>query len=101
MRAGSLAYGDPGSNDCPANASRITNATQCQAAAYAAGRQWYGSTESLPTAPRGCYWFAYDGAVHLNTDAAGGGNAASQLLCALAPTGACVCVLSACVRVHV
>jgi hypothetical protein len=100
--AGSLTWGDAGTNHCPYTARRITDGDQCYRAAATAGKSW-GSITNRSDYPRGCFLYrAGAGAVHFNIDAIGRANVVSQLLCevgtgALARTRLSVCV-RACVR---
>ncbi len=47
--------GSWGSNDCPADSTRIVDINACQTAAAATGKVWRGVYDSDDYYPKGCY----------------------------------------------
>jgi hypothetical protein len=82
--AGVYVWGVAGSNDCPANASRIPTEAACRIAAIATGEFGWSGSSADANFPRGCYSF---GGFNWNPHTVGAGNAGARLLC-IAPTGA-------------
>jgi hypothetical protein len=76
--AAGYAWGEDGSNQCPASYYRIVNAAACESAAAAAGKSYRGSFKDH-SAPRGC--FLTDIGFYLNVDEVGAGERGAQLLC--------------------
>ncbi len=74
------AWGEDGSNRCPASYYRIVNAAACESAALAAGKAYRGS-ETDPSYPSGCYFYQGDNGFYFNADAVGAGYLGLQLLC--------------------
>jgi hypothetical protein len=86
-RAGYV-WGDPGSNECPANSVRITSAEACATGAAAMGMHWAAEPTNRTVRPRGCFWNEEDGSnVFLNVDAVGSGYPRRLLLCAVSCNG--------------
>jgi hypothetical protein len=81
-RAGKLAWGEQGTNACPAGSSAITDVAQCQAAAKTAGKNWYGSSKDAGS-PRWCSWLTNVKMVYFNTHPTGAANQYGQPLCAV------------------
>ena len=74
------AWGEDGSNRCPASYFAIINAAACGTAATAAGKACLGS-ETDPSYPSGCFFYQDDDGFYFNADAVGAGNPGTQLLC--------------------
>jgi hypothetical protein len=80
--AAGYAWGEDGSNQCPARYYRIVNEAACESAATAAGNAYDGS-ETVPYLPSGCFFYQGDnGRFSFNADAVGSaGYPGTQLLC--------------------
>ncbi len=78
--AAGYAWGEDGSNQCPASYFAIVNAAACESAAAAAGKSYRGS-ETYPSYPSGCFFSRYGGGLIFNADAVGAGEPGTQLLC--------------------
>jgi hypothetical protein len=79
--AAGYAWGEDGSNRCPASYFAIDTAAACETAATAAGKAYIGS-ETDPSYPSGCYVYQGDNAgFYFNADAVGAGYPGRQLLC--------------------
>jgi hypothetical protein len=105
--AGAYVAGAAGSNACPAGSARIVTADACRTAVTAAGKTAAPTlVETNSDFPRGCYYTTANNFAWFNTHAVGGGNSASQPLCAatvatgapphtpLTPTRVCCAVLA-------
>ena len=78
--AAGYAWGEDGSNQCPTSYYTIVDAADCQTAATAACKPYFGS-ETDPSSPSGCYFDQRSGAFVFNADAVGAGVRGAQLLC--------------------
>ena len=78
--AAGYAWGEDGSNRCPASYFAIINAAACETAATAAGKDYSGSWTD-PSSPSGCYFHQRYGGFVFNADAVGTGVRGTQLLC--------------------
>ena len=79
--AANYAWGEDGSNQCPAGFHRIDNEAACEIAAKAAGKAYRGS-ETDTHEPSGCFFYKYQGGGFLfNADEVGAGVRGTQLLC--------------------
>ena len=79
--AAGYAWGEVGSNRCPASHFAIINAAACETAATAAGKAYIGS-ETDPSSPSGCYFDQGDnGGLWFNAAAVGTGEPGLRLLC--------------------
>ncbi len=78
--AAGYAWGEDGSNRCPASYYAIVNAAACKTAAAAAGKAYLGSVTD-PSYPSGCYVYLDNGGFYFNADAVGAGNPGTLLLC--------------------
>jgi hypothetical protein len=79
--AAGYAWGEDGSNQCPASYYAIDTEAACESAATAAGKAYRGSVTD-PSYPRGCFFTRGDNnALTLNADAVGTGEPGLQLLC--------------------
>jgi hypothetical protein len=82
--AGAYVSGAAGSNACPAGSVRIETEAACRAAVTAAGKTVSSSfVETYLNFPRGCYYYTSTNYAYFNTNAVGGGDSSSQLLCAV------------------
>jgi hypothetical protein len=80
--AAGYAWGEDGSNQCPASYYRIVNAAACESAAAAAGKAYLGSFKDPdPYSPSGCYFYKGNDGFYFNADAVGAGKRGAQLLC--------------------
>jgi hypothetical protein len=78
--AAGYAWGEDGSNRCPASHFAIDDAAACETAAAAAGKAYIGS-ETEPSYPSGCFFYQDDDGFYFNADAVGAGKRGTQLLC--------------------
>jgi hypothetical protein len=82
--AAGYAWGEDGSNQCPASYYAIDTAAACQSAATAAGKAYIGS-ETDRFSPSGCYFHQggnfYNAGLYFNDAAVGAGVPRTQLLC--------------------
>ncbi len=82
--AAGYAWGEDGSNQCPASYYAIVNAAACESAATAAGKAYIGSVTD-PSFPSGCYFHQgssfYNAGLYFNDVAVGFGYRGTQLLC--------------------
>ena len=78
--AAGYAWGEDGSNQCPASYYAIVNEAACETAATAAGEAYFGSW-TVPSLPIGCFFFQRYGGFYFNADAVGAGVRGAQLLC--------------------
>ncbi len=79
--AAGYAWGEDGSNRCPASYYAIDTEAACESAATAAGKAYRGSVTD-PSYPSGCFFTRGDNnALTLNADAVGTGEPGTQLLC--------------------
>jgi hypothetical protein len=79
--AAGYAWGEDGSNRCPASYYAIDTEAACESAAAAAGKAYRGSVTDC-FSPRGCYFTPGDiNALTFNADAVGTGEPGLQLLC--------------------
>ena len=74
------AWGEDGSNQCPASYFAIVNAAACKTAAAAAGKA-YLSSESESSSPSGCYFDRGKAGFFLNDAAVGASYPRKLLLC--------------------
>ncbi len=85
--------GADGSNVCPANSAKITDAPTCVAAAASVGTT-FKSTGTLADYPSGCYYYSPlvgSSGVYLNTHATGAESSDSTPLCKGAhPSAGCL-----------
>jgi hypothetical protein len=78
--AAGYAWGEDGSNQCPASYYAIITAAACERAAKAAGKAYFGSGTE-PSYPSGCFFGQPYGEFVFNADAVGAGYRGTQLLC--------------------
>jgi hypothetical protein len=78
--AAGYAWGEDGSNRCPASYYAIVTAAACETAAAAAGKAYLGS-ETAPSYPSGCFFYQDDDGFYFNAAAVGAGAPDTQLLC--------------------
>jgi hypothetical protein len=79
--AAGYAWGEDGSNRCPASYYAIDNEAACERAAKAAGKA-YRHSETETQNPSGCFFYKYlGGGFVFNADAVGAGAPGTQLLC--------------------
>ncbi len=80
--AAGYAWGEDGSNQCPASHFAIVTAAACETAATAAGKAYIGSVTD-PSSPSGCFFHQGNngGALVFNADPVGAGYPGTQLLC--------------------
>ncbi len=78
--AAGYAWGEDGSNRCPASFFAIINAVVCETAATAAGKAYIGRVTE-PNSPSGCYLNRGINGVYFNADADGAGRPFARLLC--------------------
>ncbi len=88
--AAGYAWGEDGSDRCPASYFTIDSEAACKSAAAAAGKAYIGS-ETVPSHPSGCYFDKYRfsgvkgnlfiSVVAFNEAAVGAGDPGTQLLC--------------------
>jgi hypothetical protein len=78
--AAGYAWGEDGSNQCPASYYAIVTAAACESAATAAGKDYVGSWTD-PSFPSGCYFYQDDDGFYFNAAAVGAGVRGTPLLC--------------------
>jgi hypothetical protein len=78
--AAGYAWGEDGSNRCPASYYAIDNEAACERAAKAAGKAYFDSWTD-PSSPSGCFFDRRYGGFVFNADAVGAGYPGTQLLC--------------------
>ena len=78
--AAGYAWGEDGSNQCPASYYAIDTEAACESAAAAAGKAYIGS-ETDPSYPSGCFFYQDDDGFCFNAAAVGAGYPGTQLLC--------------------